>query len=166
VWISRLDIWDLADACLRCEILSWSNWTTSWGDSASSQYCLITLSSISAEARNKEKQPGLQRTQPKTCSAAFWNQCPIAYSNCWNYTNRTRNKEKRWMRISGEWLSWTWNVLLRDRLTHDNPVEKAYLNQLSRWQSTWISVSFLVIQKIVPKKLRSSSQIPPEISVS
>ena len=49
-------------------------------------YRFMTLSSISAEPRNREKHPGLQRTQPNTCSVAFWNQWPTAYSKIWYHT--------------------------------------------------------------------------------
>lgn len=39
-----------------------------------------------ADPRNREKQPGLQSTQPNMCSAAFCSQWPIAYSNFWYHT--------------------------------------------------------------------------------
>ena len=46
----------------------------------------MTLSSISADPRKSEKQPGQQRTLPSLCSAAFCSQWPTAYSNCWYQT--------------------------------------------------------------------------------
>ena len=49
-------------------------------------YLAITLSSMIALARKREKQPGLQRTQPRTCSVAFCSQWPTAYSNFWYLT--------------------------------------------------------------------------------
>ena len=52
----------------------WSNWRCSLACFATVVYFAITLSSISAFALKREKQPGLQRTQPRTCSVAFWSQ--------------------------------------------------------------------------------------------
>lgn len=65
-------------------------------------YLCIMLSSIKADARNREKHPGAQSTQPNTCSAAFWNQWAIAYSNFWYHTITPTKKAQfpRWLHIS------------------------------------------------------------------
>ena len=52
----------------------WSYWMWWRGREGGVAYFLITLSSIRAEPRKREKQPGLQRTQPRMCSVAFWSQ--------------------------------------------------------------------------------------------
>ena len=44
----------------------WSYWTWWRALVGGVAYFRITLSSIRAEPRNREKQPGLQRTQPRT----------------------------------------------------------------------------------------------------
>ena len=59
----------------------WSNCMWCLASEGGVAYFLITLSSISAEPRKREKQPGEQRTQPRTCSVAFCSQWPTAYSN-------------------------------------------------------------------------------------
>lgn len=70
----------------RENAITWSYCTKWRGSRAVFVYLCITLSSISADARKSEKHPGAQSTQPNTCSAAFWNQCAIAYSNFWYHT--------------------------------------------------------------------------------
>ena len=52
----------------------WSYCTWCLGLEGGVAYFLITLSSIRAAPRNREKQPGLQRTQPRMCSVAFCSQ--------------------------------------------------------------------------------------------
>ena len=71
---------------LEMTISPWSYWRKWEGWVERVAYRFMTLSSISAEPRNREKHPGLQRTQPNTCSVAFWNQWPTAYSKIWYHT--------------------------------------------------------------------------------
>ena len=66
--------------------LPWSYWTYSEAFVAVVVYLFKTLSSMRAEPLNRLKQPGEQRTEPNTCSAVFWSQCPTAYSNFWYHT--------------------------------------------------------------------------------
>ena len=75
-------------------VLPWSyiRWCT--GSVGSIVYFFMTLSSISAEPRNNEKHPGLQRTHPRTCSVAFWSQWAMAYSNFWNHTMGPANRRR------------------------------------------------------------------------
>ena len=62
-------------------------------------YRFMTLSSSRAEPRKRLKQPGLQRTQPSTCSVDFWNQWPTAYSNTWYHTNGPANESNSHLQI-------------------------------------------------------------------
>lgn len=64
----------------------WSYWTWCLACDDIVAYLPITLSSMSAEARNKEKHPGEHSTQPIMCSVAFCSQWLMAYSNFWYHT--------------------------------------------------------------------------------
>lgn len=54
----------------------------------------MTLSSMSADPLNKLKHPGLHRTHPSICSAAFCSQWPMAYSKIWYQTRAPGSKHK------------------------------------------------------------------------
>ena len=59
----------------------WSYINFSIGLVAKDLYIAITLSFAKKLIRIMEKHPGEQSTQPSTCSVAFCNQWPTAYSN-------------------------------------------------------------------------------------
>ena len=76
----------LVPADLSVNPWPWSYINFSRGHFAWSRYWAITLFFIRLEIRIRLKQPGEHKTQPRTCSADFPNQCPTAYSNLWNIT--------------------------------------------------------------------------------
>ncbi|TNN56733.1 hypothetical protein EYF80_033078 [Liparis tanakae] len=77
---------DRPNAALILKHSPWSYWMCCIAFEDFKVYLFITLSSISAAALNRLKQPGLQSTQPNTCSAVLCSQWPTAYSNFWYQT--------------------------------------------------------------------------------